>query len=400
MVEGSEPGEWEAELTAPDARAIAAEVIGRVLRSGAYSNVLVQKASSESSAHDRARVKALVFGVLRRLETVDDAIATGSRRDLGKFDADVLDRLRVSTFELLYGELPVPIAVSAGVDLVRAGKPKAAGLANAVLRRVAELERPVADELVLPGWLVADLTREWGEEAARAFARSSATEPERIVRLRAGGPPGFAGIEGAIQAEPGPLPEDVVVQDAASIATGNAVNAEPGMRILDMAAAPGGKTMHLLDRVGAEGVVVAVDRHQRRVFDGARRVPGARWVVGDGTDPPFPQRSFDRVLLDAPCSGLGTLRRRPEIRFRVSEQDVSSLAALQRRLLEAAIDLLASGGRLVYSVCTVTPQETIEVVKDFDLKPAEIPGVIWGGGRLLAPHLTSTDGMFVAVHQT
>jgi 16S rRNA (cytosine967-C5)-methyltransferase len=190
-----------------------------------------------------------------------------------------------------------------------------------------------------------------------------------------------------------------VVQDAASIAAGNAVEAAPGMRVLDMAAAPGGKTLHLIDQVGPGGVVVALDRHRRRVRDGARRVPAARWVVADGTAPPFPGQSFQRILLDAPCSGLGTLRRRPEIRFRVAEAEVSSLAELQRRMLEAAFSLLAPGGRLVYSVCTVTPEETVDVVRDFDLRPADLPGVVWGNGRLLAPHLTSTDGMFVAVHQ-
>jgi 16S rRNA (cytosine967-C5)-methyltransferase len=122
-------------------------------------------------------------------------------------------------------------------------------------------------------------------------------------------------------------------------------------------------------------------------------------VVADGTFPPFAAGTFDRVLLDAPCSGLGTLRRRPEIRLRVSESDVKVLAILQHRLLEKAFDLLAPGGRLVYSVCTVTPEETVDVVDPFDLQPAELPGMVWGKGRLLAPHLTSTDGMFVAVHQ-
>jgi 16S rRNA (cytosine967-C5)-methyltransferase len=170
------------------------------------------------------------------------------------------------------------------------------------------------------------------------------------------------------------------------------------MRVLDVAAAPGGKTLHLLDQTGGRGVV-ALDRHTRRVEDGARRVPQAHWVVGDGTKPPFRGRSFDRVLLDAPCSGLGTLRRRPEVRLRVDADQVQALSALQREMLEAAMGLVVPGGRLVYSVCTVTPEETVEVTRDFDLQPPDVPGVVWGNGRLLAPHLTSTDGMFIAVHQ-
>ncbi len=382
-----------------EARALAADVVGRVLRSGAYSNVLAQKSTAHLSPRDRARVKGLVFGVLRRLETIDGAIETGAARKLDSLEVAILDRLRVSAFEILYGDLPAAVAVSAGVDLIRADSPRAAGLANAILRRLSTMERPSITGLVLPTWLVMSLEREWGAEQTEDFARASAVEPERIIRVPDGGAEGFAGISGAVAAEPGPIPAGAVVQDAASIAVGNVVEAGPGMRVLDIAAAPGGKTLHLIDQAGKDGVVIAVDRHRRRVRDGARRVPGGRWVVGDGRLPPFPAGSFDRVLLDAPCSGLGTLRRRPEIRFRVVESDVKELAGLQRRLLEKAFDLLAPGGRLVYSVCTVTPEETVEVVGPFDLQPADLPGMVWGKGRLLAPHLTSTDGMFVAVHQ-
>lgn len=378
---------------------MAANVIGRVLRSGAYSNVLAQKSTAHLSPRDRARVKGLVFGVLRRLEIIDGAIETGAERRPDSLEAAILDRLRVSAFEVLYGDLPVAVAVSAGVDLIRADRPRAAGLANALLRRLSTMERPSSAGLVLPSWLVLSLEREWGAEQAENFALASAIEPERIVRVRNVDSEGFAGINGAVAAEPGPIPDGSVVQDAASIGVGNVVEAGPGMRVLDIAAAPGGKTLHLIDQVGPEGVVIAVDRHRRRVRDGARRVPEGSWVVADGTFPPFAAGTFDRVLLDAPCSGLGTLRRRPEIRLRVSESDVKVLAILQHRLLEKAFDLLAPGGRLVYSVCTVTPEETVDVVDPFDLQPAELPGMVWGKGRLLAPHLTSTDGMFVAVHQ-
>jgi 16S rRNA (cytosine967-C5)-methyltransferase len=336
--------------------------------------------------------------VLRRLETIDEAIETGTGRRPDALDEGILDRLRVSAFEILYGGLPTPIAVSAGVDLIRAENPRVAGLANATLRSISTQNLELESEMVLPHWLMVRLESEWGEEPAHQFARASAMEPERIVRLRAGGEPGFAGIGGAVVAEPGPLPRGSVVQDAASIAVGNVVGATPGMRVLDVAAAPGGKTLHLLDQTGGRGVV-ALDRHTRRVEDGARRVPQAHWVVGDGTKPPFRGRSFDRVLLDAPCSGLGTLRRRPEVRLRVDADQVQALSALQREMLEAAMGLVVPGGRLVYSVCTVTPEETVEVTRDFDLQPPDVPGVVWGNGRLLAPHLTSTDGMFIAVHQ-
>lgn len=382
-----------------EARAIAANVIGRVLRSGAYSNVLTDQATRRLSGQDRARVKALVFGVLRRLERIDSAIGLAAERDPGAIDSAVLDRLRVSVFEISYGESPAPVLVSAGVDLVRQTSPRASGLANAALRKVAGMPRPPSEGLILPIWLRQRLEVEWGSEATHDFAVASAAEPERVVRARGSGAPGHAGIVGALSAAPGTIPGDAVVQDAASIAVVNAVGAEPGMRVLDMAAAPGGKTLHLLDQVGPAGRVIAMDRHPRRARDARARVPAATWLVADGTIPPFRDAGFDRVLLDAPCSGFGTLRRRPEVRLRVAESDVARLAGLQRRMLEAALGLVAPGGVLVFSVCTVTPEETIEVTRDFDLRPADLPGVVWGKGRLLGPHLTSTDGMFVAVHQ-
>jgi len=386
-------------VSAPDrVRNLAAGVVGRVLRSGAYSNVLADQLGAGLEPAQRARLKALVFGTLRHLETIEERINSASDRD--RIDPDVMDRLRIAGFELLYGALPGPIAVSAGVDLVRAAQPKAAGFANAVLRRMAASAGPVDEALRLPDWVAASLTTAWGEEQTRAFALASTTEPERVVRMRKDPIEGFAGIRGALAVAPGPIPDDVVIQDAASVAVGNAVAAAPGMVVLDMCAAPGGKTMHLLDQVGTDGAVIALDSHLRRVASAARRVPQAHWVIGDAAEPPFRRRSFDRVLLDAPCSGLGTLRRRPEIRLRVTKPGVEALAKLQRRMLEAALELLAPGGRLVYSVCTITPQETIEVVAGLDFEPADLPGVPWGNGRLLAPHLTSTDGMYVAVHRS
>jgi 16S rRNA (cytosine967-C5)-methyltransferase len=382
------------------ARHLAAETVGRVMRDGAFSNVLVETQTATLSPRDAGRVKALTYGVLRRIERLDTAIQEGAGRVLGDVDDKLLDRLRVSTFELLYSDLAQPIVVSAGVDLIREIQPKAAGFANAVLRRVAERGRATEEALDLPPWLMESLEGAWGAPGAHEFAMASATEPERVVR----GNPGatgigesLAGIPGAFAVAPGPIPEGTSVQDAASIAVGNAVAAGPGMTVIDLAAAPGGKTSHLLDQAGESGLVIAADSHRRRVTDARRRVPGAIWVVADAIRLPFRGATFDRVLLDAPCSGLGTLRRRPEIRFRVSQTEVMRLAAAQKAMLEKATELVAPGGALVYSVCTVTPEETVEVVAGMGFEPADVPGTIWGDGRLLAPHITGTDGMFVSL---
>jgi 16S rRNA (cytosine967-C5)-methyltransferase len=381
------------------ARELAARVIGRVLRSGAYSNVLVSTETAGEIPQVTSKVKALVFGVLRRLEILDEAIVEASKRSLDRFEPDLLDRLRVSVFEVMFGDLPTPIAVSSSVDSIRSTNPRAAGLANAILRRVAESGGGADPGIVLPSWLLERLDQAWGSSQRERFQVASGQDPGRVVRLRRpGSHEGLwpYGVVGAVDARPGPLPEDVVVQDGASIEVGNVVGAEPGMIVLDIAAAPGGKTLHLIDQMGGAGTVVAMDRHRRRTRNAAKRVPEAKWLVGDGSSPPFGAK-FDRVLLDAPCSGLGTLRRRPEIGLRIQEESLAQLARLQRRLLETAVDLVAPGGRLVYSVCTVTPEETVEVVEPFPMRPADGVGEVRGKGRLLAPHLTGTDGMFISV---
>jgi 16S rRNA (cytosine967-C5)-methyltransferase len=153
--------------------------------------------------------------------------------------------------------------------------------------------------------------------------------------------------------------------------------------------------MHLTD---AGGKVVALDRSPKRVLRARGRAGEAGWMIGDAVNPPLEPGRFDRVLLDAPCSGFGTLRRRPEIRHRVSPARVRELADLQRQMLARALSLLAPGGCLVYSVCTVVPAETVEVVKEWGAHPPEgLPGRVWEAGLLLAPHLTGTDGMFIAL---
>ena len=189
---------------------------------------------------------------------------------------------------------------------------------------------------------------------------------------------------------------DFVIQDAASIAVGNAVRAEPGMRVLDVAAAPGGKTVHLLDQVAPDGIVVAADNQLRRARTGSKRVTDAYWVCADGRTPPYRPQVFDRILVDAPCSGLGTLRRRPEILYRAGSDDVARLSQIQRRLVESSLPLLRDGGELIYSVCTVTPDETVGVIAGLGFEVPDCPGDPVGTGRMMTPQTTGTDGMFVA----
>jgi 16S rRNA (cytosine967-C5)-methyltransferase len=283
----------------------------------------------------------------------------------------------------------------------------ARGLVNAVLRRVAAATTPVrwpddATRLSVPDWVLDELTTSLGGEVARV-ALATMNEPATVSER-----------------------DDGYVQDPASQQVAAAVGAGPGERVLDLCAAPGGKATALAT---AGATVVAADvRHRRTALlaRNARRVapgddgsasagpategpagpaPGGGGrvvaVTADGTRPPWRDGAFDRVLVDAPCSGLGTLRRRPDLRWRIEADAVGRLAGLQRDLLDAAAGLVRPGGTLVYSVCTLTAAETTGIdgwlaSAHPDLVAAPPPGEpwqAWGRGAMLLPQASGTDGM-------
>lgn len=361
-------------------RLTAARVVGRVVREGAWTQQALAPVTSVLSDIDRKQAEALTFGTIRRLQRVDRGILVAAARELSDIEPPVLDALRVATFELWFGRAPTAVAVDTGVEVVRSISGRAAGFANAVLRRLAAGEPDLGTgvaarslELGLPAWVVEDLDEAWGEEETALFAAASLSDAPVSVRHRPGTPmpegSPVPGLPDAFVIEPGRLGTHPL-QDPSSVAVGHAVGARPGDLVADLAAAPGGKTMHLVDSTGGRGVV-AIDNSPKRVLRASRRAPEAFWMVGDALSPSLKSATFDRVLLDAPCSGLGTLRRRPEIRHRVTRARVEELADLQKRMLEAALGLVRVGGRLVYSVCTVVPAETVEVVDGLGARPPE-----------------------------
>jgi 16S rRNA (cytosine967-C5)-methyltransferase len=276
--------------------------------------------------------------------------------------------------------------VSATVEVVRG---PGRSVVNAVLRRVAtDLGRgPVAwpdpaTQLSYPDWIVARLARDLGPTSARAALTAMNRPASMTVR-----PDGY-------------------IQDRASQLVAAHVGARPGERILDVCAAPGGKATALA--ASDPALVVAADLAPDRaatVAANAARLDAVDLavVVADGVVPPWRPASFDRVLVDAPCSGLGVLRRRPDARWRVQPGDVPRLAGLQRRLLSASVSLVRPGGLLVYSVCTLSREETRGIDgwlarTEPDLEPLPPPGAPWqpaGRGALLVPQAADTDGMYV-----
>ena len=366
----------------PDPRRVAIEALVRIDRDGAYANLVLPKVLARSGLgeRDRAFVTQLVYGTTRYRRACDWFVDRFAHGDL---DDDVRAALRLGTYQLRMLGTPAHAAVSATVDVVPR---RVKGLVNAVLRKVATAEDAWPSDAVrlsYPDWIVDALVGDLGRddaEAALVSMNGAATVTERA---------------------------DGYVQDEASQQVAAAVGAAPGERILDLCAAPGGKATAM---AASGALVVAADARPARaglVASNRGRVglvaEALPVVVADGTAPPFGAGTFDRVLVDAPCSGLGSLRRRPDARWRIDDAAPARLAALQGRLLTAAADLVVPGGVLVYSVCTLTSAETTDVADRFaadhagwlPLPPPVGPWRPWGTGGLLLPQVAGTDGMTI-----
>ena len=390
------------------ARSMAARLVGRVVRGGAWSNVVVREI--DLPPDDARLVRHLVYGTIRNLPRLDRAIAGFSSRPLSAIHLDLLDVLRVAFYEVLFGRAAAHAVPDMAVESARRlGRARATGFVNALVRNLQRDGEPdppsdPAGVFSLPGWVMDDLTGTFGADQARAFAEAAHQDAPVTFRMRPGSPPPVAAVPtavpGALIHPQGRVPLGAVVQDAASVAVVEALRVRPGDRVLEVGAAPGGKTLAIWDR--QPGSLAAVDIHPRRIVRAARRLDeaeyGGWWIRADGRRLPFKKGRFDKVLVDAPCTGLGTLRRRPEIRLRVSRSDRDRLALLQRRMLDQAMAAVRPGGRVVYSVCTLTRAETLGVVEDVGGRPPDdLPGLRLDHGLLLGPHLTGTDGMFISV---
>jgi 16S rRNA (cytosine967-C5)-methyltransferase len=352
---------------------------------GARANEIVPAllGRSELEERDRALVTELVYGTCRMRRACDWLVDRYAR---GQLDAEVRNALRLGAYQLVWTRIPAHAAVAATVEEVQG---RGRTLVNAVLRRVATQvgAGPVrwpdpATELSYPDWIVARLARDLGPDPARAALTTMNEAASVSVRA------------------------DGYIQDPASQMVAAHVGVQLGERVLDLCAAPGGKATAMA--VAGAALVVAADLAPARtavVAANAARLGASTVapVVADGTNPPWRPRSFDRVLVDAPCSGLGVLRRRPDARWRIKPADVARLAGLQRRLLVAARHLVRPGGVLVYSVCTLTGEETRAIdgwaARELpDLVPLPPPAAPWvpsGRGGLLLPQAAGTDGMYV-----
>lgn len=319
-----------------DSRHVAWQALKRIDHKGAFANLVLdtELRKSKLSEQDRRFVTQLVYGTTRMRRACDFLV---DRFLLRSVDDDVRTLLRLGAYQLHFLSTADHAAVDATVSVAPR---KARGFVNAVLRKVASSDVVWPDEatrLSYPDWLVERLTNDLGVDDSFAMLERMNVEP--TVHERADG----------------------YVQDPASQWVCDVVDAQPGEIILDMCAAPGGKATQLAS-TGA--TVVAADRRASRarlVATNARRVEATTVhpAIADGVHAPWRPAVFDRVLVDAPCSGLGVLRRRADARWRIDAEGIDRLTRLQGELLTSAQELVAPGGRLIYSVCTVTDSETV-----------------------------------------
>jgi 16S rRNA (cytosine967-C5)-methyltransferase len=365
--------------TSATAREVALESLRRIDDDGAYANLVVPALLERSglAANDRRFVTELVYGTTRMRRACDAVVDRFVTNDP---DAVTRRVLRLGAYQMVFAGVPPHAAVSTAVELAPR---RTRGFVNAVLRRVSSTPMVWPSDAVrlsYPDWVV------------RTFRDEVPDADECLARMN----------------EPAPVTKraDGYVQDLASQWVVDAVGARSGELVLDTCAGPGGKATGLAS-TGAH--VVAADANAARAGLVARNADACATpmavVVADAQRPALVDGSFDRVLVDAPCSGLGALRRRPDARWRIAETDVDDLVALQSAILDASARLVRPGGWLVYSVCTITARESIghTVPRGFEVVGREDSGLPrlrdewqeFGSGFRLLPHRTDTDGMVI-----
>jgi 16S rRNA (cytosine967-C5)-methyltransferase len=393
------------------ARRAAYDVVLRVFEDDAYADRAFVTSAAGLDARDRALAQRIAYGTVQRVRTLDHAIETLGRRPVRRLDPPVRAALRLGAYQLAYLDgVPAHAAVNESVELVRAARlERAVPFTNAVMRRLTDglpallaslPEGPLKHSY--PDWIYGTWLRDWGEDEALELMRAQNEAPETVVRL----------VRGELVGEPTDVPGALRVarvdeqalaegriwpQSRGSQLAGLAVGSRSGERVLDLCAAPGGKATMLA------GEVVAVELHEgraRELEENVRRLgaENVRVVNADGLALPAELGGFDRALVDAPCSGLGVLAARPDLRWRAQP-----LPELQLALLRAAAARTRPGGTVTYSVCTPNADENEAVIDAAGLTVEDL-GEEWPAFRhpkrpeflLTTPHRHGTSGFFIA----
>ena len=415
---------------------------------GAYADQALhgEARRRELEPRDRALAMRLAYGAVQRRATLDHVIAALAGRPVARLDPAVRAALRLGVLQLAFlDRVPAHAAVGESVELAKRDSPRGAALVNAVLRRAVAEAPPIVAALPdatpaqaalkhsYPPWIAELWFEALGADAARALMAAGNEPAEAAVRAntlriepadlrerlpvpaRAADrlPEGLV-LEGPFDAFASPLWEAglFMPQSRAAMAVARALAPQPGDSVLDLCAAPGGKTTHLAALIENRGRIVAVERNRRRA-EALRRTAermGATAVEVRTADAAVPQEpgAYDSVLVDPPCSDLGTLAARPDVRWRKEPGTLAELAGLQAAILDAGAAALRPGGTLVYSTCTISPAENERLIAAFldrradfalDDLPSGLP--VWDhpsvpGFLQTLPHRDGTDGFFVA----
>jgi len=440
------------------AREAALDILTRVEQDQAYSNLLLNQTlvKLRLERQEAGLATELVYGTIQRLNTIDYFLERFATKGLGKLQPWVRSLLRMSFYQLYFlDRIPAHAAVSEAVNLAKKrGHQGIAGLVNGILRSVLremdELKVPgdlpdarrIALEESHPEWLVERWVRRYGPKEAALVCHADNEPPRTSIRVNsmrgsreemqasleeAGftvrpselAPDGLIIESGGNMAEtPFFASGDVSIQDESSMLVARVVAPEPGMKVLDCCAAPGGKTVHLSELMKDKGEIFASDVHEHKeklIREQATRLRlfSIRTLVSDARElgSRFPQASFDRILLDAPCTGLGVIRRKPDMKWSKQEKEIQEVAKVQRDILSAVHPLLKPGGILVYSTCTTEPEENERQIRRFleetpgfelisfpeGLLPEGSAAEAGRGGMLqLLPHHFHSDGFFIA----
>jgi 16S rRNA (cytosine967-C5)-methyltransferase len=394
------------------ARRAAYEVLLRVFEQDAYADRAFRTAAEGLDDRERAFAQRLAYGSVQRVRTLDHAIESLGRRPVRKLDPPVRAALRLGAYQLAYTDTAAHAAVNESVELVRRARlERAVAFTNAVMRRLAEGVRPLIESLPdgplkesYPDWIRDTFVQVLGPDGALALMRTMNEPLETVIRLVRGEPPPGAAstdVPGAFRVrriDEAPVAEGRIwPQSRGSQLAGLVVGSREGERVLDLCAAPGGKTSQLL------GDITAVEIDPGRASELRENLAtlgrsDVTVVEADGTALPAELDGFDRALVDAPCSGLGVLAQRPDLRWRAKP-----LPELQLALLRAAAERVRPGGTIVYSVCTLTPEECEGLVDASGLRVLPL-GHEWPHYAhphrpeflLTLPHVHGTSGFFVA----
>nr|WP_281257765.1 16S rRNA (cytosine(967)-C(5))-methyltransferase RsmB [Paenibacillus donghaensis] len=437
---------------------MALEVLERVEQQGAYSNLQLNSTLQKStlSREDAGLVTELVYGTLSRMNTLDYVLEDFVSKGLAKLQPWVRSLLRVSLYQIMYlDRIPSHAAVNEAVNIAkRRGHQGISGMVNGVLRSVLRAgslpvlpdhlspEERIALKHSHPLWMVQRWSAEYGLETAEAMCAADNEAPAVSVRVNTTMISRESllkqMLEQGLQASASLLsPYGIIVkgggnlalsswykdgylsvQDESSMLVAEAVDPQPGERVLDCCAAPGGKSMHMGELMKDEGFIYANDVHPHKavlVAEQAERL-GLESIEAGSADAlqladTLAPASFDRVLLDAPCSGLGVIRRKPDLKWRKQPEDIASVAVLQGELLQSVSRLVKPGGLLVYSTCTTEQAENSDVVAAFlaqhpEFSPVSFDSPLWerlagtalarGQGIQLLPQHYGSDGFYIA----